>query len=49
MKHFQLLEDSSSGEVGDVIEAKCWEEAASQILEQMGYRLVEIKDSEDDE
>lgn len=46
MKQFQLEEDSSGGEVGDPIEAKSWEEAARQILEQMGYRLVEVKNND---
>ena len=49
MKKFILEEASSGGEVNDPVEAKDWEEAASLILEQMGYKLVELKNSGEEE
>ena len=49
MKQFQLEEASSGGEVGDPIEAESWDEAATHILEQMGYRLIELRNSDNGE
>ena len=48
-KKFQLVEASSGGEVGDLIEADTYAEAAAEILEQMGYQLLEIKHEEQKE
>ena len=46
-KRFQLVEASSNGEVGDQIQADTYGEAAAQILEEMGYQLLEVKDEEE--
>ena len=47
-KKFQLLEASSGGEVGDQIEADTYGEAAAEILESMGYQLLEIEDEKEE-
>ena len=46
MSKFVLVENSSDGECGEPFEAVSWEEAATEVLEQMGYRLKEIQDKE---
>ena len=47
-KRFQLVEAVSGGEVGEEIEADTYAEAAAEILESMGYQLLEVKDDEED-
>ena len=47
-KRFQLVEAVSGGEVGEEIEADTYGEAAAEILESMGYQLLEVKDDEED-
>ena len=46
-KRFQLVEAVSGGEIGDEIEADTYGEAAAQILEEMGYQLLEVKDEQE--
>ena len=45
-KKFQLVEAVSGGEVAEEIEADTYEEAAAEVLESMGYQLLEVKDEE---
>ena len=45
-KRFQLVEAASGGEVAEEIEADTYEEAAAEVLESMGYQLLEVKDEE---
>ena len=47
-KRFQLVEAVSGGEVGEEIKADTYADAAAEILESMGYNLLEVKDDEDD-
>ena len=44
IKRFVVIESSSGGEVGNVIQAKTKGDAAIMILEEMGYVLEEIKE-----
>jgi len=48
-KRFQLVEAVSGGEVGEEIQADSYAEAAEEILEGMGYKLLEIKDKDGEE
>ena len=48
-KRFQLVEAVSGGEVAEDIEADSYEEAAAKILESMGYKLLEVKDEDEEE
>ena len=47
-KRFQLVEAVSGGEVAEEIEADTYEQAAAQVLESMGYQLLEVKDEEEE-
>jgi len=48
-KRFQLVEAVSGGEVAEEIEADSYEQAAAQVLEGMGYKLLEVRDEDDEE
>ena len=48
-KKFQLVEAVSAGEVAEEIEADTYEEAAAQVLENMGYQLLEVKNEDGEE
>ena len=48
-KKFQLTEAVSSGEVAEEIEADSYEQAAAQVLESMGYKLLEVKNEDEEE
>ena len=47
-KKFQLVEAVSGGEVAEEIEADTYEEAAAEVLEGMGYQLLEVKDEDEE-
>ena len=44
MKKYVLEEITSGGDVAEPFEAEDYESAAKQVLENMGYRLREVKD-----
>ena len=48
-KRFQLVEAISGGEVAEEIEADSYEQAAAQVLESMGYQLLEVNDEDKEE
>ncbi len=44
MPIFQVYDTSCDGEVGEQFEADSYEEAMSIVLEEMGYKIIEIKE-----